>query len=398
MRCSAVPNTRSWPVGFESKDFQPLHEEQQQVRQWVSEVVGISSQFGNGAEGSWTSAQIIGPPRVGHYSDNGLALAFASVGTREYIDVKVSRPCKIEEIRITESLCPGALEIVSLWDGQQMVEVYRRRADCGRHPPAIRVQEVQIPVEHRRLVTDRFRLDFDQQGGQTWYEIDGVEVVGACISDSSMVQSLQHLVLPGDRQSRVANSVATLFKDEKTCDCHFLVCEEMGNDSSGSEADCMRIAVHRGILASRSPLFAMMLNNGELALGSEKRIAGIAPDIMLMLLEWIYTGTIVKMDPFDSIALMATADYYQVNDLVDVCLSQYLTAVLNVDRAALLYQHWCSIGLEKLRYVTADFIAKNFLKVCKTKEFKLLEQQQLLHLIELYEAHQSNARKRKREE
>jgi len=405
LRCSAVPNTRSWPVGFEAEDFQRHAQEegeQKHARQWVSEVVGVSSQFGHGDEGGWTARKIVGPPSVRRYGDDGNSLAFSSVGTREeYVDVKVARPCKIEEIRITESLCPGALEVVSLWDGQQMVEVYRRWANCGRHPREIRIQEVHIPIEHQHVVTDRFRLDFNQQGGETWYEIDAIEVIGKFISDGTM-KFQEYLEPSSERQGRIADSVASLFKDERTCDCHLLVSEDMGDCSSNPEdriskpEDFSRIAVHRGILAARSPLFAMMLNNGELPLGSEKRIAGISPDLMLLLLEWIYTGTIAEMDAFNAIALMATADYYQVSDLVCFCLSQYVSRVLNIGRAAVLYQHWCSTGLDKLRDITANFIARHFLHVSKTKQFKSLEREQLLHLIELYGAHQKVSCKRKR--
>ena len=64
------PGAQSWPEGLEQdEDFATEALEEQ----WIVEVTDVSSQYGISV--SWSADQVVGPPRVLNYSDNGLAWA-----------------------------------------------------------------------------------------------------------------------------------------------------------------------------------------------------------------------------------------------------------------------------------------------------------------------------------
>ena len=107
------------------------------------------TQFGSGPPGSaWTAANVVGPPRVTQYEDNGNAWAVATVGNT---NVKIPQAVKILQIKLHESLCRGAFKTLKLWNGTEFVTTVEQEARCGQYPNEIRIEEIHVPGD---LITD----------------------------------------------------------------------------------------------------------------------------------------------------------------------------------------------------------------------------------------------------
>ena len=372
------PDAQWWPEGFEL----PSRDEEEEVptEQWIEAVTGRSSQYGGGErldwdddDGDimmWSAGQVVGPPRVQHYEDNGFAWAPAIPGTsQEWLELRVARPCRVQRVRIHESLSGGAFFRLQLYDPDlnQFVTAVEQEPRCGQYPPVIRIEDIHVPAQHQ-IVTDRLRLEFNQRGGNTWYEVDAVQVIGT----TSNASSSRNLVAPlSDRQTTLAKDISALLKDSNTADCTLVV---GGN---------VRIPVHRGILAARCPLFRAMLDNAELPLGGEKVMDGIEPALAELILEWIYTGNLADLDSRDCVALVVASDYFQIDGLTDYCVAVF-TGLLTVQNAALLLAHFDHICIEPLKEAALGYCGKYFLAVSQTPEFGELSQQLLLAVIDCY--------------
>lgn len=357
------PEIQPWPEDFAPPPvLQPIKVE---VDQWISSA-RCSTQYGRlyAGQEQWTASCIAGPPRVTLYGDNPRAWAPANPGTtNEWVELEIEKPCQVRRIKIHESFTPGALERISLWDGDRFVVVHEQEPRCGQLPNQMRIEDVEITAE---VITKKIKLDINQQGGNSWYEIDAVQVSGY---DKSK-EIAKEEPLPN-----IATAIASLKGDTKTADCTLIV--------SGGDHETHTIPVHRGILVGRSPFFRALLDRGELPLGGEARLSDMAPKLIELLLQWIYTGHISEIEPGDCVSLLVIADYFQVDDLAEHC-ADIFRRVLTVDNAALLYRYYHSIGIALLQQASLAFCAENFLAVSKTPAFKELSQSQLLAVIESY--------------
>jgi hypothetical protein len=136
-----------------------------------------------------------------------------------------------------------------------------------------------------------------------------------------------------------------------------------------------------------------MLNNHELELGGEKILKDIDPELVHLILEWIYTGTLntTKFHRRDCVALVAAADYFQISDLTDNCVETIFFTILTVDNAAVLYQHFDALCIEPLKQAALAYCGEHFLAVSATPGFQQLSQPQLLTVIEHYRLSSSSS-------
>ena len=79
--------------------------------EWASRVVAMSSQY---SPSSWSAQQVLGPPDVyPGYGDNAKAWASLDADAgNEFIEVAFPRPTSMRELRIYETLNPGAIASV----------------------------------------------------------------------------------------------------------------------------------------------------------------------------------------------------------------------------------------------------------------------------------------------
>jgi hypothetical protein len=317
------------------------------------------------------------------------------------VDIQLAQPCHVQTIRIHESFIPGALWRVRLWDGQQFVLVHEQVPRCGQHPAQMRVEEVRLAAD-QQMVTDRVKLELDQRGGPSWYEIDAVQVVGRVVpanqegdDDLDEKDETGHLALPA--------ALANILGDATTADCTLVVSSSLSSLLSaavaGNDTDAMemrRFPIHRGILAARSPVFRAMIQRHEMPLGGQVNLTGdICPALVQWLLEWIYTGRLAggtKQLSLDCVGLLVVADYFQVDGLATFCIKAF-AHLLTVDNAARLLAYYdgpagtCVPPV--LRSTALSFCGRNFASVSLTPAFRDLTQAQLLAVIDSYNSSSS---------
>jgi BTB/POZ domain len=408
------PHVMPWPEDFvappprlsEQEEEDDEEVQQQLSAQWVAAVPRCSSEFGEQQQ-QWTGDCIVGPPGVAIYGDHPEAWAPAEWGTAyEWVELQLAVPCQIQQIRIYESFTPGALWRVQLWQNDRFVLVHEQNPRCGQYPPQLRVEQVRIAPD-RQLVSDRIKLEFDQRGGLDWYEIDAVQVLGRPLLDGDDVAASgnNNKNNHNDKIARLAipAALATILGDAMTADCTLVVSSGRGSQqerhgSAAAEtaaAAAVRIPVHRGILAARSPVFRAMIQRNEMPLGGEANLTDIHPKLIQLLLEWIYTGRILQFDPLDCVSLLVVADYFQVDSsLTEFCTAQFTQRMLTVDNAARLFAyHDAVVGSyvpPVLRQAALAFCGQHFAAVAQTPSFSDLTHSQLLAVIDIYHHHQRN--------
>lgn len=364
------PRTNPWPEGFELPDEHELQEGRPVSDQWVSSVLQVSSQFG---DDSWSAANIAGLPRVQVYGDCEVAWAPQHPETpSEFVELQIQQPCLIQRVRIHESFTPGALSRISLWDGNDYVVVHEQEPRCGQYPHEMRWEEVDVASD-RQIVTDRLRLDLDQTGGQSWYEIDAVQVSGL------------------EPTCELVTALGSLLGDAKTADCTLIVSQTSSDTASDDQEEAVHIPVHRGILAARCPLFRAMLDRNELPLGGVQHMTGIAPDLVQLVLQWIYTDQVINNDtgmlainPSNCVCLTVASDYFQTDGLTALCVDVFLQCVLSCQNAAQLYLYFDEIGVEPLTRACRKFCGEHFCSVSQTDAFQCFSKTQLLAVIECH--------------
>jgi BTB/POZ domain len=396
------PHVMPWPEDFVAPPSSRLSEEEddeeaQQLSQWVAAVPRCSSEFGEQQQS--TGDCIVGPPGVATYGDHPEAWAPEEWGTEyEWVELQLAIPCRIQQIRIYESFTPGALWRVHLWQNDRFVLVHEQTPRCGQYPPQLRVEQVSIAPDRQLVSNDRIKLEFDQRGGLSWYEIDAVQVLGRPLDDGD------HVVASGNETARltIPTALATILGDAMTADCTLVVSSGRGSPQQqrqGSPAEtetataAVRIPVHRGILAARSPVFRAMIQRNEMPLGGEATLTDIRSELIQLLLEWIYTRRILQFDPLDCVSLLVVADYFQVDSsLTEFCTAQFTQRMLTVDNAARLFAyHDAVVGScvpPVIRQAALTFCGQHFAAVAQTPSFSDLTQSQLLAVIDIYHHHQ----------
>lgn len=89
--------------------------------------------------------------------------------------------------------------------------VQEQDARCGQYTDEIRIEVIDVP-EPSSILTDRLRLEFNVANGNTWYEIDAIQVAGVIDKQPQKLTEVPFM-----------NHIASLWMDASTADCTLLL-------------------------------------------------------------------------------------------------------------------------------------------------------------------------------
>lgn len=146
-----------------------------QVR-YANQVFSFSSQYN---PGNWSAAQVLGIPNVyPSCGDNAQAWASASAdGAREFLQLGFPDPAPINKIQIYETLAPGAIDTVYVFN--PTTSSYQAVWSATAAPaPCPRVLTIRFPTTS--FDVDKIRIAVNSPAVGNWNEIDavGVSLIG----------------------------------------------------------------------------------------------------------------------------------------------------------------------------------------------------------------------------
>lgn len=116
--------------------------------------------------------------------------------------------------------------------------------------------------------------------------------------------------------------------------------------------DSVELAAHSQVLAAQSPVFAAMLSHGMQEQHSKQvKIKDFNVDTMRNLLGFMYSGrlpTHAQTEDSDTLALLAAANCYQVQSLIDLCANALMLNLTNTNVSEMLIQA-DMLGVEVLK-------------------------------------------------
>lgn len=138
----------------------------------------------------------------------------------------------------------------------------------------------------------------------------------------------------------------------------------------------VKFSAHKCILSARSPVFCAMLECDmvEKSKGTVE-INDIQPDIIQLMLEFLYTGKFDKdndenfINMVDWQRLMLAADKYSLSSLKSVC-ARNLTRSLNIDNVIDIYILSDLVKEAQLKKISTGFIIHNKRRIVSSKNFK----------------------------
>lgn len=142
-----------------------------QVR-YASGVVSFSSQYSGSG---WSAGQVLGVPNTNACGDISTAWASASSdGSREFLELSFDDPAPINRVFIHETLSPGAIDTVYVFNPntQAYVKVYEATAVAGAPCPRALV----INFALTSFPVDRIRIAINSQVVPGYNEIDAVGI------------------------------------------------------------------------------------------------------------------------------------------------------------------------------------------------------------------------------
>lgn len=141
-----------------------------------------------------------------------------------------------------------------------------------------------------------------------------------------------------------------------------------------------QVHAHRIILAKRCEHFAAMFRSGmRESLEREINIPNVSHAVFLLLMEYIYTDSVV-IDLQYAIELYITADLYQLDRLKDMCVV-IVQRNLNGDNAALLLQNAHNTHCHILKDICMEYIVANFDVISKSEGIKAVSHALLLEIL-----------------
>ncbi|XP_078691891.1 kelch-like protein 40 isoform X1 [Branchiostoma floridae x Branchiostoma belcheri] len=147
--------------------------------------------------------------------------------------------------------------------------------------------------------------------------------------------------------------------------------------------DDQRFSAHRNVLAAASPYFYAMFTGGLHEAGQKEiRIHEVDGDVMGLLLDFIYTGTVsLKPDMVQEVkALLQTADLFQITVLLQAC-EEWLLKFLTPTNCTSLYFLASAHNCRRLTQAAKWMLGGNFTEVSFGEEFLSLELAQIVELV-----------------
>ena len=156
-------------------------------------------------------------------------------------------------------------------------------------------------------------------------------------------------------------------EDEKLCDVTF-ICENH------------KVHAHRAVLAANSRYFTSMFCNGMLeSTLTQVRIKAVDGDTFGALVNYCYTSNIT-ISSNNVKTLYAAANHFDFPEVCDAC-DRFLLDKITVSNCVSLSKYAQKFSCKKLMEGADMFIRANFLKICRTNEFKELDVNHLLRII-----------------
>ncbi|XP_071034212.1 uncharacterized protein [Parasteatoda tepidariorum] len=135
------------------------------------------------------------------------------------------------------------------------------------------------------------------------------------------------------------------------------------------KADNEVIPSHKALLAVRSPVFSAMFERDMLeSKNGVVEIHDVESKTLKLFLEYLYSGTVDKLDVESAKNLLVVADKYEVLSLKEMC-SGYLESVLSLNNVCDVLSLSDMVNDISLKSAAIDYVVKNSLKVLPSTEW-----------------------------
>ncbi|GIZ05174.1 speckle-type POZ protein B [Caerostris extrusa] len=169
-----------------------------------------------------------------------------------------------------------------------------------------------------------------------------VSLYASSQKEQNAFEFYENLDIPGNQNS-LNNDLLHLYADQKLCD----VTLTAGNKE---------FRAHKIILSARSPVFESMFQNDMLEKNTGiVNVADMDPEILSMLLEFVYSDTFVGKDMDTAIKLYLAADKYQILSLRENC-SSFMKSNLTVRNVCELLVFADDHQDDRLKTAVEDYI------------------------------------------
>jgi len=136
--------------------------------------------------------------------------------------------------------------------------------------------------------------------------------------------------------------------------------------------DGKAVYAHRMLLIARCAVFRAMLTGGMRETDSaEITLQGLDEEVLLQLLEFIYTDT-VEVRPSSALALMVAADRFQLERLQVLC-EDAVAGMLDLDNVCAVFETADALRAHQLRHICFNWIVARFSQVFRTANFTELD-------------------------
>lgn len=140
------------------------------------------------------------------------------------------------------------------------------------------------------------------------------------------------------------------------------------------------VHAHRSILASRCEHFAAMFRSGmRESVEGEISIPGVSKAVFLLLMEYIYTDSVMIEIQF-AVDLYILADMYGLGRLGTICVT-VVKRNLNTENATTILQHAAGEGCHFIKDIAMEFVINNFERISKTDGIRVVSHTVLLEIL-----------------
>lgn len=222
--------------------------------------------------------------------------------------------------------------------------------------------EEEMEIEENEKDKDEKNDDFEED-----IPVTSINLLKFCQANNPSLQI--------DSISRTAfqDQFKPLFNNQKFSDICFIARDE-------STGEWKKIYAHKLILKTRSEYFRTMLKSGMVeASNYEVKIESIPYDILLYLLEYLYTG-VLKITFEKSLLILSAANQFQMQDVKQI-IAQYFSEIIDPSIACLLYEESFYQNSVELKDLCLTFIEKNPERVVNSSSFQNMTKDMVLEII-----------------
>ncbi|XP_052274020.1 uncharacterized protein LOC127873959 [Dreissena polymorpha] len=145
--------------------------------QWVSRVIGYSSQFGSGNYGyTYTAQAIVGAPDMYHIND-GMAWAPGVIDKNQFLEFQFATPVYVTKVDVYEIFNAGSVKAIKCFDvSEEWITLW-----STDQVYAFESERIFSPsfTSTRPCFSNHIRLDIDCTVANDWVQIDAVRLHGS---------------------------------------------------------------------------------------------------------------------------------------------------------------------------------------------------------------------------